>query len=158
MSNRAVVASATHASHVSLNHSPDPRRAIRDFGSKDADHARAARSRIRVARVHARSDLSSPGGSRDGPSFRVDSSRVLRRANLCRQLSRAGTSQEAAATFNPNDGSGVNFEVHDGCSPARGHPRVCYRVFRRIDEKKLPDCAGFSSPCKARKGAHSRAM
>jgi hypothetical protein len=31
-------------------------------------------------------------------------------------------------------------------------------VLRRIDETKLPDCAGFSSACKARKGAHSPAM
>jgi hypothetical protein len=31
-------------------------------------------------------------------------------------------------------------------------------VVRRIDETKLPDCAGFSSASEARKGAHSPAM
>jgi hypothetical protein len=36
--------------------------------------------------------------------------------------------------------------------------RVRQRILRRIDETKLPDCAGFSSACEARTGAHSPAM
>ncbi len=32
------------------------------------------------------------------------------------------------------------------------------QTFRRLIETKLPECAEFSSACKARKGAHSCAM
>jgi hypothetical protein len=56
-------------------------------------------------------------------------------------------------------GLAIRTDVDKKCGIA-GPRFLRFSVFpvRRIDETKLPDCAGFSSACKARKGAHSPAM